>query len=353
MNDNATIKAIAIHKTGNKLKNEGVICSEKLFQLDDTMNALFKHYFLSAFKNGEYYHFYHENDLRLNKIFNAAASIFDDNAALLDESVNIAQHLYNQSEHDKIKGGELFIVYMEDCFVDGETVDAVGIFKAETKENFIQISLEGDNYQAKAASGININKPEKGCIIYNSSKEKGFVVSVSDKSTSGFDAQYWLDYFLQIRQRDDTFFQTQNIIKMCKDFVTEKMPEEFELSKADQADLLNKSAKYFKEKESFDIKEFTEEVLEDKNAIQSFRNYKNNFEDEHEIKLENTFEISDTAVKKQARSFKSVIKLDTNVHIYVHGQHDLLLNRCLSALAMFQNCVLSDVYVSLAFFFKK
>ena len=31
-----------------------------------------------------------------------------------------------------------------------------------------------------------------------------------------------------------------------------------------------------------------------------------------------TFYISDAAVKKQSRSFKSVIKLDKNFHIYVH-----------------------------------
>ena len=31
------------------------------------------------------------------------------------------------------------------------------------------------------------------------------------------------------------------------------------------------------------------------------------------------FEISDYAVKKQSRVFKSIIKLDKNFHIYVHG----------------------------------
>ena len=36
------------------------------------------------------------------------------------------------------------------------------------------------------------------------------------------------------------------------------------------------------------------------------------------------FGISDSAVKKQARSYKSVIKLDRNFHIYVHGNRNLL-----------------------------
>ena len=40
--------------------------------------------------------------------------------------------------------------------------------------------------------------------------------------------------------------------------------------------------------------------------------------------IEDEFGISDSAVKKQARSYKSVIKLDRNFHIYVHGNRNLL-----------------------------
>jgi hypothetical protein len=38
----------------------------------------------------------------------------------------------------------------------------------------------------------------------------------------------------------------------------------------------------------------------------------------------NEFEISPHAVKKQARVFKSVIKLDKNFHIYIHGDRQLI-----------------------------
>ena len=36
------------------------------------------------------------------------------------------------------------------------------------------------------------------------------------------------------------------------------------------------------------------------------------------------FTISESAVKKQARSLKSVIKLDKNFHIYIHGDRELI-----------------------------
>ncbi|MGN6534001.1 MAG: nucleoid-associated protein, partial [Ginsengibacter sp.] len=37
-----------------------------------------------------------------------------------------------------------------------------------------------------------------------------------------------------------------------------------------------------------------------------------------------SFIISDTAVKKQARVYKSVLKLDKNFHIYIHGNKELI-----------------------------
>ena len=42
------------------------------------------------------------------------------------------------------------------------------------------------------------------------------------------------------------------------------------------------------------------------------------------VDLAAQFDISPEAVKKQSRIFKSVIKLDRNFHIYVHGRTDLI-----------------------------
>jgi hypothetical protein len=36
------------------------------------------------------------------------------------------------------------------------------------------------------------------------------------------------------------------------------------------------------------------------------------------------FEIDNKAVKKQAKIFKSVLKLDKNFHIYIHGNRNLI-----------------------------
>ena len=170
---------------------------------------------------------------------------------------------------------------------------------------------------------INITKLDKGCLIFNTEKDEGYKVIVIDQ-TNRTDAAYWKDEFLQLKIRNDNFNKTSTTLGVCKDFITNKIDEDFEISKADKIDLLNKSLKYFKEKESFDLNEFSEEVIGNPKAIESFKNFSRQYNDEFDAELDQPFDISGVAVKKQAKVFKSILKLDKNFHIYIHGNKDLI-----------------------------
>ena len=102
------------------------------------------------------------------------------------------------------------------------------------------------------------------------------------------------------------------------------MPSEFETGKKDQLDYLNRSVGYFKENETFNIKEFENNVFGKEEVIESFRRYGSLYLDRNEIDIADQFEISPSALKKQERIFKSVLKLDKNFHVYIHGRTDLL-----------------------------
>ena len=88
---------------------------------------------------------------------------------------------------------------------------------------------------------------------------------------------------------------------------------------------INKSKKFFKEADNFEMEDFTEKVIEDKDMIDSFNGYKKVYESENEMQISNEFDISRSAVKKQSRVMKSVIKLDKNFHIYVHGNREYIV----------------------------
>lgn len=317
------IDNIIIHKVGNKLNEEQVIFSEDQIEFSSEKEIILQNYFLNSIKPEEYYKFQHESDMSLNEIYVYASRIFLDKTNFIEDSKYIAKHLYKYSEHPKIKSGDLYVVYFVDFLINDEKVDAIGIFKSENKDTFIKVKKDINQFELLIDTGANASKLDKGCIIYNLEKESGYLVSIIDNtSKSGIEARYWKDDFLYVKHRKDNYFHTQNTLSLCKNFVTQALPQS--ISKADQVDILNKSVKYFKENESFDMAAFSKEVITNPDLIEIFNRYKSEFELARELAILENFEISESAVKKQARSIKSVIKLDKNFHIYVHGSRELI-----------------------------
>lgn len=155
-------------------------------------------------------------------------------------------------------------------------------------------------------------------------KDEGYTLSVVDNTNKGTEAQYWFDNFLHVQQRKDEYYNTHNVMAMCKNYVTKHLPNEFMITKADQAEILNETIKYFKEQDNFSFDEFSQKVISDPKVVESFNRFKDEYEQERDIQIEDEFAISDSAVKKQSRAFKSVIKLDKNFHIYVHGNNQYI-----------------------------
>jgi hypothetical protein len=324
----ASLAQLSIHRIGNKAQDEFYVLSEDSVELSDShLSGLLMQYFLSPFqKVNEIYHFYHPNDdLNLNEVYHFASKIFEDGSSFHEHSRQLAKHLYEISSHPKIKPGELYVTYFENVQIEGELHDAIGLFKSENKDTYLKVYPEtggfGLSYEEEA---ININKLDKGCLVFHTDKEEGFRVAVIDQTNRSAEAVYWKDEFLKLRTRNDNFNQTSTVLGVYKNFITEKLDEEFDIGKTDKIDLLNKSIKYFKEKESFDMEEFSNEVIGNAEGIESFKRFKQSYEEEFDTSISDSFDISDAAVKKQARIYKSVLKLDKNFHIYIHGNKDLI-----------------------------
>lgn len=335
--ESSSIASVAVHRVGNKETSEGYILSDKPVKLSEALQDLLVNYFISPFKVEEYYHLCDDDNLQLNNIYQAACQVFDDADSLMDVSRGIAKHLYDSCTHPNIKGGDLFVVYFSECQWNGETTNALGIFKSENKSQFLKVlhdeeewSHESGNESASAIfkmdidKGIDVNKLDKGALIFNLERDKGFIVSVVDATNRGMDAVYWKDSFLHICQRQDEYYNTHQVMQAYKKFVTDELPQQYEVSKADQADLLNRSVSFFKENESFDMDDFARDVIGQPEVIDSFKQYREQYEQENDVQLPDNFGISEGAVKKQARSYRSVIKLDKNFHIYVHGDRKLI-----------------------------
>lgn len=319
----AQITRMVIHFVGNKAKEEGVILSENhLRPLAVEEEELFLRYFLKPFEAEEYHAFHHHTKLEMNEAFSYLQHVFETPTEFLPSSNDLARHLHECTDHPRINGGEFYMVHFADIAVDGEAVEAIGLFKSERKNFFLNVEPGTETFAINFEEGIDIRKLDKGCLILNQHREDGFKVLIHDALAKGEEAQYWKEDFLNVQPIASEYAQTKNYMNMCKSFVTEQLPEEFQVDRATQIDLLNRSSEYFKGHDDVSTQEFTQEVFEQPEVIDSFNQYREQYSQTHGIEIEDEFQSSPQAYKHNKKFFKSVLKLDKNFHIYVHGNRE-------------------------------
>lgn len=322
--DGVQLTEVIVHKVGNPTRGEDFRRSQKLLNLTgDIVPKLLTQYFLAPFDTNKLYHFTHLSDLHLNEVYHYAKQLFENPKNFIELSGQIAAFLYSKSTHVKVKDGELYVAKFIGVPFENDFISAIGIFKSETKETFLKLSAQQDEWELKDEEGISINKLDKGCLIFNDAGAEGFKVCIVD-NTNKHDAQYWVNDFLQTQPLADSYNHTDQYLSLCKNFVTNEYAEKFDVSKSEQIELLDRSMDYFKTKEQFSLKEFSEEVIHHPEVVGTFMDYKKSFEASRNYEIEDEFDINLAAVKKQQRAFKSVLKLDRNFHIYIHGRRDLI-----------------------------
>lgn len=323
--DSVQLQQVIVHRVGNPSRGEELKLSANPLTLnDEIVSGLLTKYFLGPFNENEHYHFTHVSDLALNEVYNYVSRIFEDPAELVPQSEALARFLYSRSTHVKVKEGELYVALFDEVPFENDHIRAVGIFKSETKETFLKVFPHGKSWEVVQEEGVNINKLDKGCLVFRTNTEDGYKVCVVDATNKQQDAQYWVNDFLQVQPYSDSYHNTQQYLGLCKSFVTNEYAEQFDVSKSDQIDLLNRSLDYFKTNEQFSLQGFAEEVIHHPEVVDTFMEYKKNYESSRRFEIEDEFPIHLSAVKKQAGTFKSVLKLDKNFHVYIHGRRDLI-----------------------------
>lgn len=308
----ASILKCIIHKVGNKHNDTKNAFSEKEIHFDEASYELMLPFLLKPFTSLVQSHrFSHHANVELNEIFAYCKTIFDDDAQFVETSKNIVKHLYEQSDSAQIKTGDVIVAYFNAIEYDNMVVDALGIFKIETKTNFFQTFLENNSYDVVVQKGINAKKLDKGCLILNTSDAEGNIVFTVDNNN--YDAAYWTKKFLNIKYADDYNSHTQNYLELCKEFSSEIIKTSYGPQESNT--FLAKTIDYFKENEVVNIERFKEDVFTEDKHQTLFDDYKKDFEAEQDVLIRNQFDVSEKVVNKEKKKFKTEIKLDTNIQI--------------------------------------
>jgi hypothetical protein len=319
----ATIDEAVVHFIGSVDTNDMILSDKPIDLSNELLSNLLREYFTSHFKKPSFYSFSHESSLNLNEVYTFLSELFEDKKTLLESSSDIARHLKHVTNHPNIKEGELYIVSLRNCIVEGEVADAIGIFKTETKDKFLKVNRSGSSIKLSCEFGTNTKHLDKGCLVFNTEKEMGYKVCVID-NTNKEEAKYWVDRFLHVNMRDVNFYKTKSTIDLCKGFVQDVINPQNNFPKLQQADMLTKTRDFFNDNEVFDQETFEKKVIKQPEVIEAFQEYKKSYETEMGYNIPSEFKISVDATKQAQKFFKSILKLDKNFSVYIHGDRELI-----------------------------
>lgn len=309
----AQIEHLSIHRVGNKSRNENYFLSKDPFTVDDELMPLLKEYFFKPFRDKEenYYQFVHQADLEFHELYQMIRKGFNNPSELHGISKDITKYLFEQSKHQHIKSGEVYVTYLENVLVDNQKVEAIGIFKSELKHDFLQFDKNEENLKPRLEQGVHLNKLDKGALILNTDKETGYKVLSIDSNK--YDTKYWLEEFLGIDFFADENFYTKKYLKFCENFAKDVVrPAE---DKQQEMMFMNKAVNHFASNEDFEESKFLNEVLDNPELHPEFKSYKTDKAPKYNIEDLSSFPISNTAVTSARKKMKNTINLDTNVQI--------------------------------------
>ncbi len=323
------IEKLIIHNIGNRAKEEELNLSSQILEVDEAVQAVLLDYYLYPFKTDEYFQFIGEDAASDETRFNGnkmalyIRELNEEPEKFVEISQKIAKYLFELTTHPKIVSGDLHIVKFTNCILDEEIVSAIGLFKTETREPFIQLQRSETGTIVQRQQGINLKKVDRACLIFNTEKSEGYRILNVDK-TKGDAHPHWQYDFLAIKARQEDFYNTNNFISLIKCFSDDVLNETNNVEPSDQIAFIQRTEDFLKNNDHIVNEEFTEQVIGNEEITEAFNNYIPNFESDYDIKLEDNFPISKQALKSNKKYFKSVIKLDKSFHVYVHTNPDNL-----------------------------
>lgn len=311
------IHSAVVQWVGNKTNGDGVVFSSGISTLAEVEGSI-KKLIEDSFHFERLFHFTSIDSIDFNFIFRFTSSIFKDESDIVEQSHNIARHLYEQSVHPNTKGGELYVIYYKNCLFNDTACDAIAILKTESKDIYLKSQNTGDGISVIEEQGTSLKKLDKGCIVFNTEKENGYVVASVDNTNNGNDAHYWTDRFLHLEQRCDSFHQTEAFFQMFKTFI-KGMTTDQSISNADRALLARKCSEYLQSNDSFSLDSIEERVLQEDSIKTKFKEFSSHYQSEKNINLSGDIKVSQDCVNHNKGGSICIVKLDNHFEVKFHG----------------------------------
>ena len=302
----AQLASLIVHQVGNKLRQEPVRLSTDCLRVTDELRRALMSFFFNHFMHrgaADAFRFDHPAGLEQNAAYAIATRIFA-GKPFGAESVKLVNHLYDVSDHPRIKRGDVYVAEFDNVRFDGKASRALGIFKADTPNTFLRVRMQANSASVAVVTGTDIKSLDKGALILARDEPTGMRILAGVASRE--DAAFWSDRFLKLRPVDTERRTTRAYLDLCRAFST-GLPEAD--GPSGKASFLSRTFTYFADAEHFDESEFTE-LLDPQQERDRFYEYRSDYEKQHDVRLPTRFDIDDATVRQQKSKFRTLIRLD-------------------------------------------
>jgi len=189
------VRSVILHQVGNRLREEPLILADQCFDITDNIsNIILSGYLKGIVSNKNQYVLSHESDIALNEVAHYVSGFFSKKDLFVELSKKLASHLYASAHHPNIASGDLFVILFEQLKVDKTYKSAIGIYKSESKQQYLSARTDGKTQQLEISSGINPDLIDKGVLVVEGSETIYAIDRLSSRT------KYWIDDFLKAKQ---------------------------------------------------------------------------------------------------------------------------------------------------------
>ncbi len=308
---NAYITKATLQRVGNKLSQELSYATQEEIVFSEEEDVLLRAFFLRSIKSSlDLLKFSHHVSLDYNTVYDSSKKYFDQEISFVEYSNHILNHLYEKSNHPQIKTGELFVIHFEGFQFQEITTDAIGIFKIENKIDYLKFHHQNDDLDFTINKGVKLQKIDKGCLIIPTEVSDGYrVISIDNNS---YDANYWKKSFLGLEEVLNDSYQTKHHLQLLSSFSNTLVENNDTYA---QKEFMSQGIQLFNDHETISKDLIEEELLSPFDVVDSYAQFKHQYNKENNLDLEEHFNVSLNTVKKEKRAIKNQINLDTNIQI--------------------------------------
>lgn len=287
------------------------LVNNSCINMSDVDIDVLKDFFIKPFasQKGEF-SFAHPVSLDYNIVYQSSLK-FLENGDFVRCSQDIFRHLQSASSLPTIKDGDIFVAKVEDVIEDGSYFEGLGIFKIESKSEFIETFVDSKgNMQFLVKSGFSSNRIDKACLIVFTSGSP--VCYLIDRSK---DTKFWRQDFLGVVPKANSYSQSKSTMQVLRMFIEDELPSVSKMTKGEQVNLINRCSEYLKKSDVLNMEEATLTLFQDEKIASQFEEYRKAYEERECIHFQDSFDIDKKAVSvlKNARR----IRLDDTAEIHL------------------------------------